>query len=935
MPRLLRRLLRRLRPANRPRPPARRPRPSVEALEDRLTPTVFFQPQLGAESPAPSAGGPTLSNTPVYLIFEGYDGTHFNNYWQSPTGITKADVIQSVQNVLGSAYLSKATQYGANGHAYLAGAYDDFSLAFFGGSFAEPALQAVAARHVAERYNAPNARGLYFVVTPPGVTDGTQPTAGGYHSELSYNAPLAFFNIPEEVPYGWVGIGTGTRQAEVDHFSNVFSHELVEASTDPYPATQNANQFYHGTYYRATEASDEIADFEPDGGKYTYRLGNGTLVQAYWSQKDQAFVVPDGTTQTFTLTPHWLIYPGTRFTPPRTVFTYTFDLTVNGDQFAGKDDRFTVETIASGPQAGGVRVTLNGEAVALEPNQLRNLVLNTGAGNDAVDVESLPAGVTLTVNLGAGHDSVTLGQVAGQLDGLAGAVNINGGGADSTLTVNDAGTADFRTALTSDTHDVRWVATGSGLTRYDTVQQQVFFTTTTQFYPSNITYSGLGKIDLFGGHCTDFYYLGTDDLSTPLTVWGTGAGNTLVFNDGGNADNLGTRYDLTAGRVTRVGTDLVDFFGFPLLLQRTATVNYYNVPTVNVVGGASGNEVNVASVGADTELFLNPGDGVNTVTVGSAAESLDDVHGALYVDGFGTNTLVLNDTAVQNTDSFVNSVAFTVNDSEVVRTNTVTVNPGDGAFSFTNTATITYAGVTGLVIKGGSTGNTFTVQATAANTPTTIEAGAGDDVVNVLGTNASGPLTVDGAGGNDLVRVGSAAAFAGDTGAEGGTLANVQGAVSVLNSAGSVTLVLDDSGDPAAYDGVNVASGSLTGLGGAAAVNWSGASTLLYLGGTAGQAGNTVSVDASVSGGLPEIFTGPGDEVVNVLNPSADNTLVVHGLGGNDTLNVIDADTADASYGFDGATLTRVGYDADGNVTGTLTVLTDGFANVQVNGASF
>jgi hypothetical protein len=899
-------------------------------LEDRLTPTVFFQPQLGLESPAPSAGGATLSNTPVYLIFEGNDGTHPGSYWDHPTGITRADVIQSVNNVLGSAYLSKATQYGTNGHAYLAGTYDDYSLAFFGGSFAEDTIQAVAARHVAERFTAPNARGLYFVVTPPGVTDGTRPTAGGYHGELAYNAPLAFFNVPEEVPYGWVGVGTGTRQAEVDHFSDVFSHELVEAITDPYPETQSANQFYHGAYYRATEAADEVADFEPDGGKYTYRLGNGTLVQAYWSRGDQAFVVPDGTAQTFTLTPHWLIYPGTPFSPARNAFTYTYDLTVNGDQLAGKDDRVTVETIASGPAAGGVRVTLNGEAVAVEPNQLRNLVLNTGAGNDAVDVESLPAGVTLTVNLGDGSDAVTLGQVGGQLDGLAGTVNINGG-AGSTLTVNDAGTADFRAGLTSYSHDVTWVITGSGLTRYDRVEQQVLFTTTTQLYQSKITYSGPGKIDLFGGRCSDFYYVRAADLSAALTVWGTGAGNELVFNDAGNADNLGTRYDLTAGRVTRVGTDLVDFFGFPLLLQRTATVNYYNVPTVNVVGGASGNEVNVASVGAGTEVFLNPGDGVNTVTVGSAAGPLDDIHGGLHVDGVGTNTLVLDDTAVQNTDNFVNAVAFTLRDGEVVRTNVVTVNPGDGAFSFTNTTTITYSGVTGLIVKGGATGNTFTVQGTAAGTPTTVYAGAGDDVVNVLGTAADGPLTVDGAGGNDLVRVGSAAASAADTGPEGGTLANVQGAVSVLNSAGTATLVIDDSGDPAAYSGVNVAPGSLTGLGGAAAIHWSGTPARLYLGGTAGQAGNTVNVDASVSGGLPEIFTGLGDEIVNVLKASVDNTLVVHGLGGNDTVNVIDPNADSASYGFDGATLTRVGYDADGNVTGTFTLLVDGIANVQVN----
>jgi hypothetical protein len=238
------------------------------------------------------------------------------------------------------------------------------------------------------------------------------------------------------------------------------------------------------------------------------------------------------------------------------------------------------------------------------------------------------------------------------------------------------------------------------------------------------------------------------------------------------------------------------------------------------------------------------------------------------------------------------------------------------------------------VIQGGPTGNTFTVRGTAAQTATTIDAGAGNDVVNVLGTNATGPLTVDGAGGSDLVRIGSVASSAADSGPDGGTLANIQGAVTVLNSVGAATLVIDDSGDPAAYGGVHVAAGSLTGLGGAAAIHWSGTPTRLYLGGMAGQAGNTVSVDASVPGGLPEIFTGPGNDTVNVLHPSVNNTLTVHGEDGNDTVNVIDPNAADASYAFDGTALTRTGHNADGTVSGLFTLLVDGVANVQVNGAA-
>src|SRR5581483_8329447 len=151
------RLFSRLRSTSRPRPPARRPRPSVELLEDRLTPTAFFQPQLGAESPAPNSGGPTLSNTPVTLIFEG-------SYWQNPTGITEGDVIQSAQNIFNSSFLSSATQYGTNGHAFLAGTVEDNSLSLTNGAFKESDLQSVAAKYVKDGLVAPSARGLYLVI---------------------------------------------------------------------------------------------------------------------------------------------------------------------------------------------------------------------------------------------------------------------------------------------------------------------------------------------------------------------------------------------------------------------------------------------------------------------------------------------------------------------------------------------------------------------------------------------------------------------------------------------------------------------------------------------------------------------------------------------------------------------------------------------------
>jgi hypothetical protein len=52
---------------------------------------------------------------------------------------------------------------------------------------------------------------------------------------------------------------------------------------------------------------NQISDNEPELGNihYAYRLGGigGNLVQPYWSVKDQAFIVPDGSSQRLDLYP--------------------------------------------------------------------------------------------------------------------------------------------------------------------------------------------------------------------------------------------------------------------------------------------------------------------------------------------------------------------------------------------------------------------------------------------------------------------------------------------------------------------------------------------------------------------------------------------------------------------------------------------------------
>jgi hypothetical protein len=101
---------------------------------------------------------------------------------------------------------------------------------------------------------------LYAIFVPPGVTR-TPPGLGGDHTAFQINGVTAYCL--------WVLHG------DLDTITTIFSHELVEACSDPGGSGITMNQA-------------EIADW---CAPYTARLV-GTQVQAYWSGTDRACVIP-------------------------------------------------------------------------------------------------------------------------------------------------------------------------------------------------------------------------------------------------------------------------------------------------------------------------------------------------------------------------------------------------------------------------------------------------------------------------------------------------------------------------------------------------------------------------------------------------------------------------------------------------------------------
>ena len=227
-----------------------------------------------------NGGGSVLTDVPLRLIFWGREWGH------TAPPVPSADIVADVERILAGPYLDAARQYGitnayvdriltrdtedppnpfqdADAGNFIAGLIED-------GTFPEPDDDYRAA--------------LYVVFLPqnvglPGMEQALQlPTNTlGSHSFSTYvdrDLPLDFDN--DRFYRAWVS-NDGVRA----NISSSFSHELVEALTDPSGGTIQVQP-------RDKTHWNEIGDV----CRSTWVL-NGVTVQSYWSKIDNACVVPD------------------------------------------------------------------------------------------------------------------------------------------------------------------------------------------------------------------------------------------------------------------------------------------------------------------------------------------------------------------------------------------------------------------------------------------------------------------------------------------------------------------------------------------------------------------------------------------------------------------------------------------------------------------
>ena len=248
----------------------------MESLESRtylsitpLPPPHMFAPIYGAET-VQNGGAAVLKNIAVSFIFWG-------SSWQNATNPSAAEIQSAAGSFLYGPYLSGLQQYGSDGKAHLAGAVFNSSQPAQG--FSQDDLQNIISSEIDQGAISPF--NLVMVITPAGI-QSNNPDAGGYHSAYEHDLGSGSITVRHGVDFGWISGG------DIGHDTEVMSHEVVEAITDP--GASGGITTTHGASW--TGGGDfEIADAEAQD--HTYVL-NGVEVQSYWSKADKAYIVPVG-----------------------------------------------------------------------------------------------------------------------------------------------------------------------------------------------------------------------------------------------------------------------------------------------------------------------------------------------------------------------------------------------------------------------------------------------------------------------------------------------------------------------------------------------------------------------------------------------------------------------------------------------------------------
>ena len=374
------------------------------------------------------------------------------------------------------------------------------------------------------------------------------------------------------------------------------------------------------------------------------------------------------------------------------------------------------------------------------------------------------------------------------------------------------------------------------------------------------------------------YAIKTGDKLENITI-NAAKGNTITALSGGAVANTATvtgSDKLTLGAVT--GFKTLDASAFTGTLNGTAALD-----NLSILGGTGTNTVTLAaSAVANTTLYKGVAEGVDNLTIGSAA-----VSGSIIAKtGAGVDTVIL------------------AGKTEISKVVSLDLGAGDDKLDIGSTGSA--AKVSGdLIAKAGEGKDTLTVTAldvigSAANA--TLDAGAGDDTIVLttlhVGSDANaGTLTVNGGEGNDsitltTVTMGSLGKLTIDGGAGDDTITLAATATASAASIG-YTVNGGEGNDTVVLGAANYAGVTFSGietfkLGGAATLSAKAFAEGVAVVKPAGVATATLAVNAEATGADVINLSNVAKGIDTTINIAKDDTFTtLTGSQNKDTLAIV------------------------------------------------
>jgi Ca2+-binding RTX toxin-like protein len=346
-------------------------------------------------------------------------------------------------------------------------------------------------------------------------------------------------------------------------------------------------------------------------------------------------------------------------------------LTIRGDDGGVvRNDAITLVNNSNDPSLFKVMVNGRQQYQGRWADMTRGITIDGRKGNDTINIEHVAASVNVTVLGNQGNDIINISPVAQNLANIAGRVMVNGGAGLDTLNVIDRNNplgGEFQLDATS------IAPRGASNIYYGTVENLNVHTSnvrdrirvdSTAFGTTTSIYANGGTDQIVLGEFDD---LGLSSLAGPLNVDGGGDRDVLSVNDGNH--KYDETYTITATTLTRSN--------WAASLRYTTVEDLQLTTPYAAEFGVSGSTVNVQGIAAGADLTVRTQPGTefnpyrNTINVGNAANTLDDIRGRLVLLSSPRDVVNLHDEGTNEDQKY--TLGYASGAVEVGREGTVIV----------------------------------------------------------------------------------------------------------------------------------------------------------------------------------------------------------------------------------------------------------------------